>query len=541
MPAPLRRLLEPLASRLRLSSGRDAAKTGAEPFLCPPRARPRCSPCPARRKPILPRPAAAKGTRMTTTTRSGGALSAASPRSAQQPSPVRCSPLRAARPPQPPQTRAVRSRAPLRRLPPAAPSTGWATLCAYALVTLVPGLSPVHEQARAQASLAAALAHATPARPRLLQMLRPPASLSFHSPHNSLRRSCAPHFPAAAAATPAAPLPLLPALRPALLHPRPLGRQPRRLGPPQAPALPAGARSPTHDVFPHPLPRLLSPSRLPASRAEPSRPHAIPPPPVPPQALFGTDDARVHLSHSEALHLSALGFLAVLSSSAALVSAVASGREAAAAAQPVLLYLAAPLLLLLPVDAFHLRPRRFFLATLWRMLAPAQPVSFADFLLADFLTSLAKSVSDVERAVCSMVTGPVLAAAADAMAEFRCGSASWHIPMALALPYLIRLSQCIRRASGAPPAARHHYNARRTRALSPPGESQQALIASLHLPSLGAAAGSTSTTRRSAPRWPTRPSTPPRSRSSRSPRSSTTCRSPSGPPSTGPSGSSPRW
>jgi hypothetical protein len=96
------------------------------------------------------------------------------------------------------------------------------------------------------------------------------------------------------------------------------------------------------------------------------------------------------------------------------------------------------------LDILFLRPRRFFLATLWRMIAPLQPISFADFLLADFLTSLAKSVSDVERAVCSMVTGPVLAAAADAAAEFRCGSASWHIPMALALPYLIRLSQCIR-------------------------------------------------------------------------------------------------
>lgn len=154
----------------------------------------------------------------------------------------------------------------------------------------------------------------------------------------------------------------------------------------------------------------------------------------------------MHLSHTDAFRIAACSFLAILSSSAVLVAAVATGHESLAAAQPVLLYCGLPLLLLLPADALYLRPRRFFLGTLWRMLAPLQPISFADFLLADFLTSLAKSVSDVERAVCSMVTGPVLAAAADTLAEFRCGSASWHIPMALALPYLIRLSQCIRRA-----------------------------------------------------------------------------------------------
>ena len=41
-----------------------------------------------------------------------------------------------------------------------------------------------------------------------------------------------------------------------------------------------------------------------------------------------------------------------------------------------------------------------FLRTLARVLAPVSPVNFADFLLADILTSLAKSIADAERALC---------------------------------------------------------------------------------------------------------------------------------------------
>jgi EXS family len=39
-------------------------------------------------------------------------------------------------------------------------------------------------------------------------------------------------------------------------------------------------------------------------------------------------------------------------------------------------------------------------------MTPVREVSWADFLLADILTSLAKPISDSERAVCHLLTGP---------------------------------------------------------------------------------------------------------------------------------------
>jgi hypothetical protein len=68
-------------------------------------------------------------------------------------------------------------------------------------------------------------------------------------------------------------------------------------------------------------------------------------------------------------------------------------------------------------------------------------VMWSDFLLADILTSLAKGISDVERAVCSIVSGPIL--------DFNstsslCTDISWTIPTGIALPYVWRFMQCIR-------------------------------------------------------------------------------------------------
>lgn len=52
--------------------------------------------------------------------------------------------------------------------------------------------------------------------------------------------------------------------------------------------------------------------------------------------------------------------------------------------------------------------RLFFTWTFWRVTTPFREVSFADFLLADVLTSLAKALSDCERALCHLSTGPVM-------------------------------------------------------------------------------------------------------------------------------------
>jgi hypothetical protein len=70
---------------------------------------------------------------------------------------------------------------------------------------------------------------------------------------------------------------------------------------------------------------------------------------------------------------------------------------------------------------------------------PIRGVTWADFLLADVLTSLAKALSDAERAVCTLASGPAMDPAPGA-----CGDASWLIPAGLAAPYAWRLVQCLR-------------------------------------------------------------------------------------------------
>jgi hypothetical protein len=52
--------------------------------------------------------------------------------------------------------------------------------------------------------------------------------------------------------------------------------------------------------------------------------------------------------------------------------------------------------------------RAFFAQTLYRVATPFREVSWADFLLADILTSLAKALSDSERALCHLLAGPVM-------------------------------------------------------------------------------------------------------------------------------------
>lgn len=52
--------------------------------------------------------------------------------------------------------------------------------------------------------------------------------------------------------------------------------------------------------------------------------------------------------------------------------------------------------------------RLFFTWTFWRVTTPFREVTFADFLLADILTSLAKALSDCERALCHLSIGPVM-------------------------------------------------------------------------------------------------------------------------------------
>ncbi|OIV99216.1 hypothetical protein TanjilG_06521 [Lupinus angustifolius] len=91
----------------------------------------------------------------------------------------------------------------------------------------------------------------------------------------------------------------------------------------------------------------------------------------------------------------------------------------------VLLYAAVVMVLIFPFDIFHLSSRFYFLRTLWRIVFPL------------------KVFSDLERSVCRMVHQQV-ATIAWLEADSVCGSHSIAIPLALVLPYLFRLNQCLR-------------------------------------------------------------------------------------------------
>ena len=52
--------------------------------------------------------------------------------------------------------------------------------------------------------------------------------------------------------------------------------------------------------------------------------------------------------------------------------------------------------------------RMFLSTTFFRVATPFREMSWADFLLADILTSLAKPLSDCERALCHLLSGPVM-------------------------------------------------------------------------------------------------------------------------------------
>lgn len=84
-----------------------------------------------------------------------------------------------------------------------------------------------------------------------------------------------------------------------------------------------------------------------------------------------------------------------------------SGKRATAAAilVPPLMYSTAAFLMLMPMNAFRRPSRAFFCRTLGRVLVPTRPVGWADFLLADVLTSLAKSSSDLSRSACLILHG----------------------------------------------------------------------------------------------------------------------------------------
>lgn len=115
---------------------------------------------------------------------------------------------------------------------------------------------------------------------------------------------------------------------------------------------------------------------------------------------------------------------ACLAVSAALCAKGGDTATAAAILVPPLMYSTAAFLMLMPVNAFRRPSRAFFCRTLGRVLVPAQSVTWADFLLADILTSLAKSSSDLSRSSCLILHGEPAAVLSFAWDQLRSAQSS---------------------------------------------------------------------------------------------------------------------
>lgn len=150
-----------------------------------------------------------------------------------------------------------------------------------------------------------------------------------------------------------------------------------------------------------------------------------------------------HLTHKEIWKCATWMTIVVPTSMTSYLYLYSHGEVSLAASQPVLLYAAVVMLLIFPFDIFYLSSRYYLLRTLWRIVLPLQAITFADFFVADILTSMSKVFSDLERSVCRMVHRQV-ATIAWFEADSVCGSHSIAIPLALVLPYICRFFQCLR-------------------------------------------------------------------------------------------------
>ncbi|KAI3736262.1 hypothetical protein L6452_15800 [Arctium lappa] len=150
-----------------------------------------------------------------------------------------------------------------------------------------------------------------------------------------------------------------------------------------------------------------------------------------------------HLTHKEIWKCATWMTIIVPTSMTSYLYLYSHGEVSWAASQPVLLYTAVAIILIFPFDIFYLSSRFFLLRTLWRIVFPFQAIAFADFFVADILTSMSKVFSDLERSVCRMVHKQV-ATIAWFEADSVCGSHAVAIPVVLVLPYIFRFFQCLR-------------------------------------------------------------------------------------------------
>ncbi|KAK9811761.1 hypothetical protein WJX72_009628 [[Myrmecia] bisecta] len=156
---------------------------------------------------------------------------------------------------------------------------------------------------------------------------------------------------------------------------------------------------------------------------------------------FSVRDQKYLLTSRQIFQAAGLLSTLVMTSAALFTYHCAYGHEKTASFHPPLVYTVMATLFLLPVNLAFKDTRLFFSSTFWRVVTPFREVSWADFLLADILTSLAKPLSDAERAMCHLTSGPVMQ---PHTTDQLCGSSSMIIPLGLSLPYAWRFFQCIR-------------------------------------------------------------------------------------------------
>jgi len=168
-----------------------------------------------------------------------------------------------------------------------------------------------------------------------------------------------------------------------------------------------------------------------------------------PLVVFQPDDGRAHLTHSQVWGIAHKCTLLYLTSAAAFLVFAnrATARDRATAHLCAAgTYVSAIAALMFPGHRLYPRTRARLRRTILRCLTPwRRPVTFGDFFFADILCSLAKTLSDAERSMCAAAAGP--SATFDRRRDARfgvCGSTSLRVPVLLALPSLIRLTQCLR-------------------------------------------------------------------------------------------------
>ncbi|GIL87417.1 hypothetical protein Vretifemale_15533 [Volvox reticuliferus] len=162
------------------------------------------------------------------------------------------------------------------------------------------------------------------------------------------------------------------------------------------------------------------------------------------ELCFSPKDRKFLLPYGEIYRIASFLTIICLTCAAGFSALVSVGAFGSAELTAVVMYFFATLLLVAPLDILGTPARLFFGQTLQRVLLPFQDVSWADFLMADIMTSLSKSSGDLAKVAAVVVTGPALHALALGVSSKQLvNPLAPPVLLAICLPYMIRFVQCI--------------------------------------------------------------------------------------------------